>query len=121
MARRCVRDPGPRLRGDERRLKSLRGQNVDHRRAAGDIAAEAAERLGERAFDHVDAAYHCAKKLRIDLVKKQPARLARPDLEIIAIHAHIKTIERSQGCGFGPLPIFACLFLFFSLASFRNR
>src|SRR6185295_4808011 len=46
-----------RQRGREDEARRVGADAVDDRGAAGDIAAEAAEGLGERAFEHVDAVH----------------------------------------------------------------
>ena len=45
-----------RQRGGEDEARRIGAHSVDQRTRAGDVAAETAERLGERALDHVDAA-----------------------------------------------------------------
>ena len=40
--------------GGEDETRSIGTHRIDQRGASRDVAAEAAERLGERAFDHVD-------------------------------------------------------------------
>ena len=46
-----------RQRGGEDEARSIGADRIDQRGASRDIAAEAAEGLGERAFDHVDAVH----------------------------------------------------------------
>ena len=71
--RRCSRYSGWQG-GREDEAWRMRAHRIDHGTLAGDIAAEGSERLGEGAFDHVDAVHHV-----VALSNAGPARAVHAD------------------------------------------
>ena len=64
-----------RQRGREDEARRIGAHRVDQRGAARDIAAEAAERLGERALDHVDAVHGA---VALGRCRRRAGRTCRP-------------------------------------------